>query len=96
MGDIFNNPLLKEIGERHGKSVGQVVLRWLLQRGIVVIPKSVHQERMAENIAVFDFTLTDAEMTEIKSLDTGVSQFFDHRDPVTIEQIFGTSLKQLR
>ncbi len=95
-GDLFNNPLLKEIGERHGTSVGQVVLRWLLQRGIVVIPKSVHQERMAENIAVFDFTLTDAEMTEIKSLDTGVSQFFDHRDPVTIEQIFGTSLKQLR
>ena len=76
--------------------MGQVVLRWLLQRGIVVIPKSVHQERMAENIAVFDFTLTDAEMTEIKSLDTGVSQFFDHRDPVQIEQIFGTSLKQLR
>ncbi len=61
-----------------------------------MIPKSVHQERMAENIAVFDFTLTDAEMTEIKSLDTGVSQLFDHRDPVTIEQIFGTSLKQLR
>ena len=76
--------------------MGQVVLRWLLQRGIVVIPKSVPQERIAENIAVFDFTLTDAEMTEIKSLDTGVSQFFDHRDPVTIEQIFGTSLKQLR
>ena len=76
--------------------MGQVVLRWLLQRGIVVIPKSVHQERMAENIAVFDFTLTDAEMTEIKSLDTGVSQFFDHRDTVTIEQIYGTSLKQLR
>lgn len=95
-GDLFNNATLKEIGAKYNKSVGQVVLRWLLQRGIVVIPKSVHQNRMAENLDVFDFTLSDADMAMIRALDTGVSQFFDHRDPVTIEQIFGSSLKQLR
>ncbi|MDO7806555.1 aldo/keto reductase [Lactiplantibacillus pentosus] len=93
--DIFNQPTIQAIAEAHHKTTGQVILRWLLQRGITVIPKSVHPERMAENMAVFDFELSTSEMTTLASLDKGVSQFFDHRDPVTIEQIFGASLKQL-
>lgn len=92
---IFTNPTLQEIAQAHGKTTGQVILRWLLQRGITVIPKSVHRERIIENRAVFDFTLTPAEMQMIAGLDQGRSQFFDHRDPVTIEQIFGSSLKEL-
>lgn len=86
---IFTNKSITQIGEKYGKSNGQVILRWLLQ----VIPKSVHQKRMAENIAVFDFELSDEDMVKIANLDKGESQFFDHRDPVTIEQIFGSSLK---
>lgn len=93
--DIFNQPTIQAIAEAHHKTTGQVILRWLLQRGITVIPKSVHPERMAENMAVFDFELSTSEMATLASLDTGISQFFDHRDPVTIEQIFGASLKQL-
>jgi 2,5-diketo-D-gluconate reductase A len=79
--NLFTNPLLSEIGEQHGKSVAQVVLRWLIQRGVVTIPKSVRPERMAENIDVFDFELTDEQMASIAPLDTGASLFFDHRDP---------------
>lgn len=94
--DIFTNETLKSIGEKYGKSTGQVILRWLLQRGIVVIPKSVHLERMKENIDVFDFALSDDEMSVISGLDKNQSQFFDHRDPVTIEQIFGSSLNEMK
>ncbi|MGQ2373870.1 aldo/keto reductase [Companilactobacillus zhachilii] len=94
--DIFTNETIKEIADKYNKSNGQVILRWLLQRGIVVIPKSVHKNRMEENIDVFDFKLTDDDMKVMSSLDKGESQFFDHRDPVTIEQIFGTSLAQLK
>jgi len=94
--DIFTNETIKEIADKYNKSNGQVILRWLLQRGIVVIPKSVHKNRMEENINVFDFKLTDDDMNTMNSLDKGESQFFDHRDPVTIEQIFGTSLAQLK
>ena len=86
---LFTNPMLTDIGTVHGKSVGQVVLRWLIQRDIVVIPKSVHPERMAENIDVFDFTLTQDEMARIATLDTGHSQFFDHRDPAMVEWLVG-------
>jgi len=93
--DIFTNPVIGEIAQQYGKSNGQVILRWLLQRGIVVIPKSVHQARMAENLDVFDFTLSDRDMATMATLDKGESQFFDHRDPATIEQIFGSSLAQL-
>ncbi|MFC6200369.1 aldo/keto reductase [Lactiplantibacillus nangangensis] len=93
---IFTDPTITKIAQAHDKSVGQVILRWLLQRGITVIPKSVHPARMAENMAVFDFELSDAEMTLMGNLDRHESQFFDHRDPVTIEQIFGSSLKKLR
>lgn len=94
--NIFTDERIAAIGSRYGKSNGQVILRWLLQRGIVVISKSVHQNRMAENIDVFDFELTTAEMTTMNDFDKGESQFFDHRDPVAIEQIFGTSLAALK
>ena len=92
---VFSDPTITQIAQAHHKTTGQVILRWLLQRGITVIPKSVHPERMAENRNVFDFELTDAEMTTLAGLDRRESQFFDHRDPVTIEQIFGSSLRQL-
>lgn len=94
--NIFTDETIKKIGEKYGKSNGQVILRWLLQRGITVIPKSVHKNRMEENIDVFDFELTPAEMQLMASLDKNESQFFNHRDPVAIEQIFGASLRQLR
>lgn len=94
--NIFTDERIAAIGSRYGKSNGQVILRWLLQRGIVVIPKSVHQNRMAENINVSDFELTTAEMATMNDLDKGESQFFDHRDPAAIEQIFGTSLAALK
>ncbi|WOY88910.1 aldo/keto reductase [Ligilactobacillus murinus] len=94
--NIFTNEKIKAIGEKYGKSNGQVILRWLLQRGITVIPKSVHKNRMEENIDVFDFELSPADMEVMASLDKNESQFFDHRDPVAIEQIFGSSLRQLR
>lgn len=84
---IFTNPLLKAIGDRHGKTVGQVILRWLNQRGVAVIPKSVHKERMAENINIFDFTLTDREMDEIGSLDTGRSPIYDDMNLGTVRGI---------
>lgn len=92
---VFTDPTITKIAQAHHKTTGQVILRWLLQRGITVIPKSVHPERMAENLNVFDFELTEAEMTTLAGLDRQESQFFDHRDPVTIEQIFGSSLRQL-
>jgi 2,5-diketo-D-gluconate reductase A len=79
--------MLSEIGAAHGKSVAQVVLRWLIQRDVVVIPKSVRADRVAENIDVFDFELTDAEMTRITTMDTGASLFFDHRDPAMVSRL---------
>lgn len=94
--NIFTNETIDAIAAKYGKSNGQVILRWLLQRGITVIPKSVHQKRMAENIDVFDFELSDDDMKAMAALDKGESQFFDHRDPVTIEQIFGSSLKAVQ
>lgn len=94
--NIFQNEVLAEIGQKYGKVNGQVILRWLMQRGIVVIPKSVHKNRMEENFDVFDFELSDEDMQTIAKLDKDESQFFDHRDPETIEQIFGSSLAQLK
>jgi 2,5-diketo-D-gluconate reductase A len=90
--DIFNNPTLAGVGQAHGKSVAQVVLRWLIQRGVVVIPKSVRPERMAENLDVFDFALSDEEMSRIATLDTGVSVAFDHRDPEWVTRIGGVRI----
>jgi diketogulonate reductase-like aldo/keto reductase len=78
---LFTNELLAGIGEKYGKSIAQVVLRWMIQRNVVVIPKTVSPDRMAENLDVFDFALTDDDMTRIATLDEGNSQFFDHRDP---------------
>lgn len=83
--DYFNNPILKKIGERHGKSVAQTALRFLLQSGVVLIPKSTHKSRMEENFNIFDFLLNDDEMREIEALDTGRSLFFSHHDPQTVE-----------
>ena len=94
--DIFTNETIAKIGAKYGKSNGQVILRWLIQRGIVVIPKSVHKTRMAENFDVFDFELSPEDMKTMASLDKNESQFFDHRDPAAIESIFGSSLKALR
>ena len=85
--DIFNHPVLKSIAERHGKTVGNVVLRWLNQRDIVVIPKTVRKERMIENLAIFDFTLTDEEMDAIARLDTGRSPIYDDMDLATTKWI---------
>src|SRR6266545_3215187 len=78
--DLFSNPTLTDIGHAHGKSVGQVVLRWLIQRTIVVIPKSVRPDRMRENLNVFDFELSDDEMTRVAAMDIRTTLFFDHRD----------------
>lgn len=83
--DYFNNPVLKDIAAAHGKSAAQVALRFLLQSDVVLIPKSVHKERMEENFNVFDFALTDEEMARIEALDTGKSLFFSHYDPQTVE-----------
>jgi 2,5-diketo-D-gluconate reductase A len=85
--NIFSNPVLSEIGAAHGKSVAQVVLRWLMQRDVVVIPKSVRPERMRENIDVFDFALTDDDMARIAELDTGGTLFFDHADPEWVTRL---------
>ncbi|MFE3445228.1 aldo/keto reductase [Nocardia sp. NPDC059180] len=85
--NLFTDPVLTAVAQQHGKSVAQVVLRWLVQRGVVVIPKSVRPDRMAENLEVFDFTLTEAEMARIATLDTGASLFFDHRDPTMVRQL---------
>jgi 2,5-diketo-D-gluconate reductase A len=81
---LFEHPLLREIGATHGKTVGQVVLRWLVQRGLSALAKTVRPERMAENLAVFDFALSDDEMTRIATLDTRTSSFFSHRDPAMV------------
>lgn len=84
---IFSHPLLKEIATRYGKSIGAVVLRWLNQRNIVVIPKTVRKERMAENFNILDFTLSDAEMAAIATLDTGKSPIYDDMDLPTVRSI---------
>lgn len=88
--DFFNNETLAEIGRKYGKSVAQVALRYLLQRGVVLIPKSTHKERMKQNMDIFNFSLTEEDMAIIRKLDTKQSLFFSHYDPHTVE--FITSL----
>lgn len=86
---FFTQPVLETIGKAHGKSVAQVALRFLIQRGVVVIPKSTHRERMEENFRVFDFALTDDEMAAITGLDRGESLFFSHYDPEIVSWLAG-------
>lgn len=84
-GGLFTNPVLTEIGAKYEKSAAQVMLRWALQRNIVVLPKSTHKERMIQNLDVFDFALTDEDMAKIATLDTKTSSFFSHTDPNMVE-----------
>lgn len=85
--DFFATPALTRIGEAHGKTAAQVALRFLLQSNVVVIPKSTHKERMAENMDVFNFTLSDEEMAALRALDEGQSLFFSHYDPEMVERL---------
>ena len=84
-GGMFENPVLVQIAEKYKKTTAQVILRWHIQRGIVVIPKSIHKTRMAENLNVFDFALEPADMDRISALDQKKSSFFSHRDPAMVE-----------
>lgn len=85
--DFFSNPVLTQIGEKHGKSAAQTALRFLLQSNVVVIPKSTHIERMRQNLDVFDFALSEEDMAAIRDLDEGESLFFSHYDPATVEML---------
>lgn len=87
--NLFTDPVLSQVAKKHGRSIAQVVLRWLLQRGVVSIPKSVRPERIVENFKIFDFELDDKDMETIASLDTGKSAFFDHRDPEIVKWMSG-------
>lgn len=87
--NFFTNPVLEKIGQKYGKSVAQVALRWLTQFGIIIIPKSVHIERMEQNLDILDFTLSESDMAEIALLDTRKSLFFDHHDPETVKMFMG-------
>lgn len=84
-GNLFTNEVLTKIGEKYQKSAAQVMLRWNLQRGVVVLPKTTHKERMVQNLDVFDFRLTDDEMKTIAAMDTATSSFFSHYDPSMVE-----------
>lgn len=86
---FFTNPVLETIGKKYGKSVAQVALRWLVQRGVIIIPKSTHIERMQQNIDIFDFELSADDMAEIAALDTATSLFFDHHDPEVVKMFMG-------
>lgn len=90
--NLFTDPVLSEIARAHDATVGQVVLRWLVQRGVVVIPKSVRRERMEENFAAADLELTDADMAAIAALDTGASLFIDHTDPEAVRMLSGMAI----
>ncbi|MBS0381236.1 MAG: aldo/keto reductase [Proteobacteria bacterium] len=91
--DIFRHETLVAMAARHGKSVAQVILRWLVQRGVVAIPKSVHAERIAENFAVFDFALSADDMRAIATMDSRQSAFFDHRDPAMVKLLGTTTFR---
>lgn len=84
-GDLFENEILKKIGAKYGKTAAQVMLRWNIQRGVIVIPKSTHIERMEENFNIFDFFLSDEDMTVIAGMDKNESSFFSHSDPKMVE-----------
>ncbi len=90
--NIFENDILRSIGEKYNKSVAQVILRWLVQREVVAIPKTVRKERMVENLSVFDFALSPEDMDAILTLDTRSSSFLDHRDPETVKRLGSVKL----
>ena len=90
--NLFAHPLLAPVAQAHGKSIGQVVLRWLAQRGVASVAKSVRPERMAENQAIWDFELSEAEMRQITAMDTATSAFFSHRDPERIKWLAGREM----
>lgn len=90
--NLFSNPVLTDIGSHYGKSVGQVILRWLLQRGVVALAKTVRKERMHENLDVLGFELSDTDMNRIAAMDTATSAFFSHRDPAMVEWLAGRKL----
>lgn len=83
--NMFDNEVLKNIGAKYGKSVAQVILRWLIQRGVVALAKSTHVERMEGNFNIFDFELSEEDMETIKNLDTGKSLFFNHQEASTVD-----------
>ncbi|WKX27948.1 aldo/keto reductase [Tatumella ptyseos] len=89
---LFQHPVLTAIGQKYGKSVGQVALRWIFQRGIISLAKSVRKERMVENINILDFELSPEDMLQIAALDTATSAFFSHRDPAMVEWLTGRKL----
>lgn len=91
--NLFGNEVLQALAEKHGRSVAQIVLRWLIQRSIVAIPKSVRKERILENFQVFDFELSHGDMGRISGLDTGESSFFSHRDPAMVKLLSGIKLE---
>ena len=91
-GDMFTNPILSEIGKKYNKSTAQVILRWLTQRNVVAIPKSVHKERIIENFNIFDFELSEDDMNKIKSMDTGKSLFFSHSDVEIVKFLIGRKI----
>ncbi|MBD5339112.1 MAG: aldo/keto reductase [Bacteroides sp.] len=86
---FFSNPVLSEIGQKYGKSVAQVALRWLLQRDVIIIPKSTHRERMEQNLDILDFELSKEDMAAIAALDTKTSLFFDHRSAEATKMFMG-------
>lgn len=89
---IFTHPVLTEIGQKYGKTAAQVALRWNVQRGVVVIPKSVHKERMEQNLAIWDFQLSDEDMQTISKLDLGHSEIVDHSDPGFVKMLHSMKL----
>lgn len=92
--NLFGNALLSVLGDKYGKSIAQVVLRWLIQREVIAIPKTVSKQRMAENFNVFDFSLSSQDMELIKTLDEKESSFFDHRDPAMVKWLTGRKLEE--
>lgn len=90
--DIFTHPVLTKIGEKYNKSAAQTALRWNVQRGVVVIPKSVHKNRMEQNIDIWDFSLTEEEMSEIAALDMGHSEIVNHDDPGFVKVLHGLKI----
>ena len=91
---IFTHPVLTAIGQKYGKSAAQVALRWNVQRGVTVIPKSVHKERMEQNITIWDFTLSDEDMAEIAKLDIGHSEIVDHSDPKFVQMLHSMKIHE--